>query len=151
MKFPNWFRIGWWAVLLAIVTWLVSKRYADFIGGHSSSADVLFFLIWIALLLAPVFQEVNLLGVSLKQRIEELKQQLVSLRTEIRNSVDVTTSFSPSIQIPAPPPDTQLPALEERIKRVLEEFIRRHGTRPAEVPSDEMPVPNDALYLFKVR
>ncbi len=151
MKLPNWFRIAWWAGVLGLVTWLLSKRYDDFVAGRSSPTDVFLFVVWIALLLAPVFQEVSLFGISLKQKFDELKTELAGLRADIQNSVAVTTSISPTIQLPTPPPDTQLPALEERMTRVLEGVLQSYGIRPSEVQPEGAQVPDDALYLFTVR
>jgi hypothetical protein len=73
MKLPNWFKIVWWLLLTSGLTWVLYQRYPDLVAGHAAAADVFFFAVWIALLLAPLFQEVNLLGLKFKQEIDELK------------------------------------------------------------------------------
>jgi hypothetical protein len=79
-----------------------------------------------ALLLAPLFKEVSLLGITLKQEVDELKRfvstQVADVRADLKNVVDVRINNT----IPAPPPDAQLPELETRIKRYLSEALETH-------------------------
>lgn len=55
--------------------------------------DIIIFLIWIALLLVPIFEEIGLFGIKLKREIQDLKTdltgQILSLRTEVHNSIDL--------------------------------------------------------------
>jgi hypothetical protein len=155
MKLPNWFKIAWWAILTLIVTVFLYRRYPELIAGRAAAADVVVFLIWLALLLVPIFQEVTLLGITLKQDIEDLKRnvtnQITSLRAELSNAVDVRTNFSPQINFPAPPPDSQLPALEERVKAAVSEAVQGLNRKQLSLPSEEMPVHSDVQFLFATR
>lgn len=94
MKVPNWFRIVWWAVLLVLIGSILYARRDDLLTGHAVPADVLIFLVWVGLFLMPLFQEVNLFGLKLKQEIQELKKEVTNLRTEFRNTVDVRPQIS---------------------------------------------------------
>ncbi len=152
MKLPNWFKVAWWVLLLGGLTRVLWVRYPDLVSGRSSLADICLFLVWVALFLAPLFQEVNFFGVKLKGEVRELKDELVGLRADIRNSIDVRTLISPTFNVPLPPSDAQLPVLEERIRRILGEVLREHGVQPAELPApQEADVTDDVIYLFKVR
>ncbi len=91
MKLPNWFKILWWLFLLVIVTCFVWQRYDSFVKGFVTVLDVFVFLIWIALLLIPLFKEVKFFGIELKQEIDSLKkevrEQIINLRSEIQTSI----------------------------------------------------------------
>ena len=93
MKLPNWFKILWWLFLLAIVTGFVLARFDSFIKGSVTVLDVFVFLIWIALLLIPLFKEVKFFGIELRQEIDslrkEVKEQIVNLRSEIQTSINL--------------------------------------------------------------
>ena len=41
MKLPNWFRILWWFLLTAGLTWVLYRRYPDLVAGHAAVVDVL--------------------------------------------------------------------------------------------------------------
>ncbi len=151
MKLPNWFRIAWWALLLSAATFLLIKRYDALAAGSSSPSDLLAMVIWLALALAPVFHEIKLPGIELKQQVRELKEEIAGLRSEIRNSVDVRTQINPTFQFPPAPPDALLPALETKLVRTLEGVLAKHGLHPAEAPRDAPTVPPDVLELFAMR
>ena len=123
MKLPNWFKIAWWGLLVAILTWFLYHRYQDLVAGNAATADVVVFVVWFALLLAPLFNEISLFGVTLKQEIAELKTfvaaQVSEVRYEVRNAVDVRTTFNAHVHMPAPPPDASLPNLSTVAKSVI--------------------------------
>jgi hypothetical protein len=85
MKFSDWFKIPWWFLLTASLTWLLYNKYPDLIAGHAAPVDVFFFAVWVALMLVPLFQEVSFLGVRFKQQVEELKSFVATQIGEIRS------------------------------------------------------------------
>lgn len=103
MKLPNWFRIFWWVMLLLLIGSILYARRDDLLAGRAVPADVIIFLVWVGLLLVPLFREVSLFGVTLKQEMKGLKDEVASLRAEFRNTVDVRAQISPTFNIPAPP------------------------------------------------
>jgi hypothetical protein len=64
MKLPNWFRILWWFLLTAGLTWVLYRRYPDLVAGHAAAVDVFVFAVWVALILVLLFHEVSFSGVS---------------------------------------------------------------------------------------
>lgn len=155
VKFPNWFKITWWIGLFTVFTYFFVTRYNSFIDGSSTTTDVVILLVWICLLLMPLFQEISLFGMKLKQEIDsvksEIKEQIVNLRSEIHNSIDVRTNISQQLSLSPPPPDRQLPVLEERFRKVLKEELRKYGIPgQVETPS-KIDVPDNASFLFSVR
>lgn len=155
MNLPNWFKICWWLLLTGIITWFLYNRYSGLVAGHPTSLDVVAFVIWVALLLAPLFNEVSLLGVTLKQEAEELKKfvaaQVSEIRTEVRSAVDVRTTFSPQITVPAPLADSQLPELEKRIKDAVSGALASHGLKPQETTPPDLRISDDVGFLFATR
>ena len=150
MKLPNWFRIIWWLVLLGAISYVIVHRHDALVTGQGSFGDIFLLLIWVALFLVPIFQEVDIFGIKLKQHINELKREVDGLRTDIRNTIDVKTQFSPTFNILSAPPDAQLPAIEERYRRILDDTLKKYGVVPQK---DEtlIEIPENTLFLFKAR
>ena len=154
MKLPNWFKILWWLILLVILTFALYQRYDAIINGKSSNIDAILLIIWISLCLAPIFQEISLLGIKLKQEINKLKeevgQQISTLSNEVR--ANIRTEINPQITFPVPPPDSQLPELEKRINATIQEAIKQYGL-PKQIDNDigELSVTSEIQYLFATR
>jgi hypothetical protein len=153
MQFPNWLKVLWWAILAIGLGLFLRERLPDLLSGNAAAADIAVFGIWMALLLAPLFSEVALLGVTLKNEIEELKgnvaTQLTDLRADIRNAIDVKTTISQTFHQPSPPPDAQLPALEAQVKAaVAAAFAEQGKTATATAP---LAVADDIALLFATR
>lgn len=149
MKFSNQFRIVWWLLLLGVISVFLAGRYGDLIAGRSTNVDAVAALIWVALALAPIFQEINLPGgIGLKQTVERLSQEVAGLRAVISNTVAVNPQFNPIFNLL--PPDTSLPFLEDAVRRTVEDVLARRGAvggEKQEVPSP----PDNAQFLFQVR
>jgi hypothetical protein len=151
MKLPNWFRILWWLLLLAIITVLLGYRVAAICSGQATFIDGLLIILWIALFLVPIFQEVSLFGVTLKQQVEEVKDEITGLRNEIRTNIDFHAQVNPVIHLQSPPPDSQLPELEGRLKNMLEGVLRTYGIQHSPIPLAELKASDDLLVLFQAR
>lgn len=155
MKLPNWFKILWWFLLTASLTWVLYKRYPDLVAGHAAAVDVFVFAVWVALMLVPLFHEVSFLGVKFKQEVEELKSfvaaQVGDIRSDVRNAVDIRTTFSPQIMIPAPVSDAQLPELEAKIKAAVSEALATQGLRAESADRSAVEAPADVTFLFATR
>ena len=155
MKLPNWFRVAWWLGISAVVTIFLWNRYPELVAGHAVPADIVVFVIWIALLLVPIFREIELFGLKFRQEVEkikeELKSEIHSVRAELRNAVDVRTTFNPQITFPAPPPDSQLPDLEARIRSAVAEALNSHGVKQPQPIAADLAIADDIQFLFAVR
>lgn len=151
MKLPNWLKIIWWLILFGFVTYLISLRFNSIISGSSDTTDIIIFLIWIALFAIPLFQEVSFFGVGLKKEIGNLKSELSSFKSEIRNTISLKTEISPTFNIPAPPTDSELASLEERIRPILEQTIKELGIERPTPASEAEFAPDRAQYLFYTR
>tara|TARA_E500000318_G_scaffold32529_3_gene32260 strand:+ start:1297 stop:1965 length:669 start_codon:yes stop_codon:yes gene_type:complete len=135
------------------LTYLLFQRYEPIISGEATAFDTLVFLVWVCLLLSPIFQEISLPGVKLKQEIEELKTFVRHEVGEIKNAVDVRTTFSPQINLSPPPPvaDPNLPEFEAVVQKSLSEIFERYGQSPVVSTGSNLSAPDDINFLFGMR
>ncbi|SRR5713101_197965 len=152
MRLKPWQKTVWWILLTGILSFYLYERLEDLRAGHSAPIDVFVFLIWAALLLAPLFTEVNFFGLKLKQELEETRRhishEISAMENRIQNSVAVNPQFN--IGAPAPPPDSQLPALSEKLDKILTEITQKSDSK---MSSHWQPhAVNDKVeYLFRTR
>lgn len=153
MRIPVWFQVLWWFAIVITLTLFLSARYGRFLDGTAKPQDIFLSLIWFALILMPLFSEVKLFGVSLKREIESLRSDVshgfTNLRSDIRNAIEVRAQVNPVFNIPGPPPDAQLLAIEQRLTRAFDEALRSRGLTP--VQPREIEAPDDVLFLFRAR
>jgi len=104
-------------------------------------------------LLLPLFAEFDFFGVKLKAQIDqvktEVKEQVTQLRNDIVN-IGINNQISPQIFL-TPPPDSQLPELERKYQRILDEIKKEKSVQSSIDIQTELVVPSDANYLFAVR
>ena len=152
MSFPQWFKYIWWGAITLALSILLLMRIPSIVAGNSTAADVLLLTLWLALALAPLFQQISLPGVSLRQEIEdfrrEVKQELTNVRTTIASTVDVRTNIYPT-----PPSDMRLPEIEERVSAAVNDAFERYGIpSPKEKPEPELPyVDENTQFLMMAR
>jgi hypothetical protein len=126
MWFTKNFRSLWWFVVLAALSTFLLHRYPSISGGEAKPFDFLLFIVWIGVCLGPLFAEIKLPGVTLKQKIEEVQREvsrdIESLRSDIRNSVDIRSQVSPHFWFGngvQPLPDNRLTDLEQRLHAAI--------------------------------
>jgi hypothetical protein len=150
MKLPLWAKWVWWLGLVGMTSAVLWKRLDLTASGGSTAFDCVAFIVWVALLLAPIFSEVKIWGVELTQEIEEAKkdlsQQIQAVRADVRNSINLQATFSNAIA--APPPDSLLPSIREEVDRALD--ARMAGLKIAPQAAEPQ-VPQDVQYMFSVR
>lgn len=153
MELPNWFKVLWWLLLVLLFSFFLYQRYPELAAGKGTNADMVVLVTWITLLLAPLFKEVSIFGITLKQEIMKLRElfmtQVSQIRSDVRNAVDVQTSFSP--QIVMPPTDAQLPELETRIKSAVSDALVSRGSKEIEEPAADLSVSEEISLLFATR
>lgn len=155
MELPNWFKVVWWLLLTGLLSCFIYQRYSALTAGQGTNVDIVAIVIWIALLLAPLFKEVSIFGITLKQEVKKLKKfvatQVSEIRSDIRNAVDVRTTISPQIVLPPPPSDSQLPELEKRIKSAVSDALASHGLEEIEGVVPDISVSDEISLLFAIR
>ncbi|HKS81552.1 MAG TPA: hypothetical protein VJR23_08590 [Candidatus Acidoferrales bacterium] len=153
MKLPNWLRIFWWAALLVGFSFGFVKRLPGILDGKTVLVDTPILIVWLVLLLLPLFSEIGILGFSFKKDIENLKTEIrhniESVRTEIRNAVEVRTNISPNFVLA--PPDSQLPAIEKRILALLSKLKEELSIPLEEVRDTKLQASPETISLFEAR
>ncbi len=139
---------------MGVLTWFLVLRVDEAISGRATAADALVFGVWIALLLAPLFVEVELLGIKLKQEVEkakgEITREIASLKADISSAIDIRTNVSPNFYL-SPPPDAQLPTIEAQVRRAVQQALATRGPPPLAGHSRVPPVDDDVVFLFRTR
>ena len=154
MKLPTWFKVIWWIFITGLAAWLFWGRIPAISKGSSAPVDVFLFLVLVALLLAPIFQEVSFFGLKFKQAVDDLKNHLSTQLSVFKADLQTTIVSSNNITVtmPAPPSDEQLPDIGEQIRSVVSDMLRDQGITPAATPlRGRLDVDEQTLLLFKVR
>ncbi|HDY7910754.1 TPA: hypothetical protein RQK48_004389 [Vibrio vulnificus] len=152
--FSKNFKIFWWAFIVIVLGFYFWQRFPELIVGNSVTADMLVFVVWIAVCLAPFFNQLELFGLKFKAQIEETKQELQGqinvLRNEVSNSnnVDVKPNFWVGSGL-TPASDEKLIELEQKLDLVVKatEVSFGYHSRSSE-PRGTDP---DIIYLLETR
>lgn len=128
MGFPRWLRIVWWGAAVCLLTYFLWNRRGSLAGGDASPFDIVVFLVWTGLLLAPLFAEVKLFGFEFKNVVEQLRSEVRSelalVRAELVAVQTTNNVNSMQVVLPQPPADNLLPVIESNIKKLLAEPLR---------------------------
>jgi hypothetical protein len=154
MKFPNWFKIVWWIILIGLSGYILIKRFHAITEGNAVPLDIFILLIFIALMLVPIFSEISLFGIKFKKEMEGLKTDLNIKFGELKNEIRVSQNqtFNATFQgFGPPPPDNKLPELEINIEKIIRAKLTEQGFPETRKIYGRIDVPDDNLNLFKVR
>lgn len=142
----NW----WYLVLLSASSLYVWYFRLDINQLKELNSKNLIFILWLVLLLLPLFSEMEFLGVKVKKEVEkateEVKSSLEIIQRQV-NQLQMTNSVANNINLTSP----TLPS-EQKIEELLEmvkELQPKHASESAEVSLSEVNDKN--VYLFKVR
>lgn len=161
MKFSDNFKTIWWAILFLGITFYLYSRHDILIQGKPNYFDVVVFLVWIAVALAPIFKDMKLFGLHLKQDIDDLKKdlsyQLSMMKIELQSSIEVSSSNSNNVHINSAPmspaPDSKLPD----IKRMIDDILEKQGLKNTDKSKSDtrswvgVDISQSNVELFKVR
>ncbi|HDM8146029.1 TPA: hypothetical protein P0E33_004885 [Vibrio harveyi] len=146
------FKTLWWLILVVVIGYYFYGRYDQLILGKPSYFDTIAFIIWVGICLAPIFQEMDLFGVKLKQQVEQFQKdmfhQLAILKTEITSSIEVSNANQNNISVNAasePLKDSDLKKIEKRIDQLMEQ-------KGIKISQPNLPDIDDVkIEMFKVR
>lgn len=159
MKLSDSAKPVWWVLLAVLLGCVLLARSEAILAGDSSSFDMVVFVSWLAVLAAPLFEEVSFFGVQLRRQIDEVRTELTreiaELKTEVRSSIDLRATVGHQIAYfglgMAPPSDAQIQAIEQNVRRTLEETLRSYGVQQEPGEAQIAHVSDTATYLFGVR
>jgi hypothetical protein len=156
LKLSNWFKIPWWILITAFTGYVFYSRWSYISEGKSAPVDVFIFLVLVALLLAPIFQEISLFGLKFKQEVDKLKEhvstQLATFKADIQTVISNSVNTNVTVSSGTPPTDDQLPKIEERIRETLREYLGEPRVPPIrESVSDLLTIDDKTQFLFQTR
>ena len=147
----QYWKILYYLLVLAILSILALVKLPVYLNGSPQVYEIILFLIWIAVLIAPLFREVSFFGVSLKNEIDSLRndlnKQIINLRSDIHNTVNTRTEINPQIQLLIPPTDSDIKNFMQTYKPVLDQMKES----AQEKPTPKIEIPDDNKYLIEVR
>lgn len=145
MKFPQWIKIGLWLLtFISISLFIFIVRRVVIFSGTPTALDIIVVVLWAALLVAPVFTEVDILGIKLKNEIEKLKNdftnQFLMLRSDIHNQIGINVTQVMSTQVT----DNEMDEGKKLIKKRLKDLKQK--------PQEIKPIlPSGVQELFSIR
>ncbi len=155
MKLPTWFKIIWWLLITGSTAWLFYSRLPAISEGRSAPVDIFVFLILVALLLVPIFQEVSFFGLKFKQAIDDLQKNILTQLAVFKADIQTTISSTSNVNVTFPqsaPSDDQLPDLEQHIRKAISEALQEEGISALQPsPPAAFQVDDDTVFLFKTR
>lgn len=98
MKLPNWFKITWWLLVLLGTSVALVTRFNNISSGIYTPLDAFIFILWVILILCPIFSEIKFFGLGVKRELEDLKNttqnQITNLRNEIQNKFNLNQTVN---------------------------------------------------------
>lgn len=144
-KFLNLAKRKWWYFVLLFLSSIYVFRYRFEIYQLSElNAQNLIFVLWLVLLILPLFSEVEIGSVKLKKEIEQTRSEVKEAVGELRFQImDLKISNSNTVVFNQPLPT----------KSELLELEKNVGHNNQANPDQEifLDIVDDSIYLFKVR
>ena len=149
----RWFYWGGLAILLTVLVLL--RKQAYYAGGPSSS-DLVVLIVWLTLLLAPLFQVVELSGLKVQHQMDEVKRdvahELSVFRTEIAATISGNSTASSAVNFYSLPNAEQLQTLAKQV--AFESAVQRSSTHiggTVKVSTERPDVPSQIEDMFAFR
>lgn len=142
----------WYILLLAASSIYVWIYRNDIHQLKDFNAQNLIFILWLVLLLLPLFSELEFFGVKLKKEVEkakaEVKENLNDVKLQLMD-LKISNSIANTIQIS----NTPLPTEKEldELKRQVEELQLKSSFKGNDSLNIDQSVSSQSVYLFKVR
>lgn len=143
----------WYIILLGFSTTYVWCFYGEINDFKELNVKNIIFILWLILLLLPLFSEMEFLGVKIKKEVqketEEVKGLMQQLQMQI-NQLQLTNSVANTITLG----NSTLPSeqkIEELLQRVTELQNSNLNSMQEETKESFPKVEDNNVYLFKVR
>jgi len=159
MEFPEKFMKIWWIVMIFLFGIMIILRRDTIFSAEVSMVDIIIFAGFVIILTLPLYAELTLFGMSIKQKVEksnkEIKQllyeQIYLVRSDFQNTI--SNINNQQINIYTIPSDETLKERKETVKSSAQAFTR--GIDPngdvQDIRTDSINVDDDILFAFKSR
>lgn len=134
----------WYLILLILSSVYVFCHWHEIDQLSQLTVQTLIFILWIVLLVLPLFSEIEIGGVKLKREIERARSETKEAINELRMQVmDLKVSNSNTFVFNPPLAS----------KGGLEDLEKNRPDIPNDIPKENLfrDIPDDAVYLFQVR
>lgn len=117
----------WYMILLAWTTCFVAKNNKIILGLQFKELGTvhIMFLLWIILLVLPLFSEMDLFGIKLKKEVykatEEVKEKIMDLKLQLIQSQQLSNSIAIDLGNQWLPTEKKMKILKENIQKKAEE------------------------------
>lgn len=142
----------WYIILLALSSAYVWHYRLEIYQFKELNVRNLIFIVWLILLLLPLFSEMEFLGVKIKKEVqketEEVKESLKNIQTQV-NSFQLNNSVANTFSInnAALPSEQKLEELLQKVTELQANYPKSDDTKEDILSKDE----DKNVYLFKVR
>lgn len=141
----------WYIILLILSSVYIWHYRMEIYQLKELNTRNVMFIVWIILMLLPLFSEMEFLGVKIKKEVqketEEVKETLKNIQAQI-NNMQLTNSVANNLNIN----NSVLPS-EQRLEELLQKVTELQSNYLiADKKEDTLPSKEDkSVYLFKVR
>ena len=154
-KSPN-FKTAWWIILLALSSAHLLLRYNIIISGQNNLFDIIVLIIWFSLMLRPLYNELDIMGLKFKEGIKEdirelkidIKEDFIELKTEISNSIDFKPQLTYNVN---PPSDAKIRQIDREYPNILSNISSYYNLTTPQVQTITFTSSENEIFLFKVR
>ncbi len=148
----QWKKQIWWVFLLFLFSMYLFLNQHRILSEIPTSLDFVIVILWLILLLYPLFSEIDIAGFKLKKEIEilrtDLKDQILTLRSEIQNTANFQNINL--VGYPLPAPDPKLKQLQTEFLRYLESSKKGSDDTHGDLET-LIEIPERNVVLFKIR
>lgn len=145
----------WYVILLSgssIYVWFNISKINQF---EKFNLENLVFVLWLLLLLLPLFSEMELFGIKLKKEIEKVKQENKEEIKELRQyiqTISISSNLSNHVEVTNTIPLPNKEGLQESKSELKKDIGAEPEQKAALLAKDLLEkIPEDSVYLFQVR
>lgn len=141
----------WYIILLILSTSYVIYYRFEIYELKEINAKNLVFLLWLLLLVFPLFSEMEFLGVKVKKEVEkateEVKESLQHIQSQI-TQIQMTNSIATNVNVGSDPLAT-----EKKMDALLQAVANIQQLRPNEITVTKFNAQDEdkSVFLFKIR
>lgn len=154
MNLPNSIKVLWWLILLSSVSGVLYTRLGAVTSGDATTIDGLIIVVWLGLALAPIFNEINVFGLQLKQDLENFKsdvdENISQIRTELNTYVSSNNQQNTNVHIL--PPVAQLSEVAEENFNKFSQGVSSNDVPAAKIEAGfESAISDDDKFLITAK
>lgn len=122
-----------WMVVVGLLTWFLFERLDEARNGTSTNLDMLAFAVWAAAILAPVFGEISVFGVTVRRQLSSLQESTRAIATQVATLATATSLSNSNVNVYYQVPE--VPTAEElsRAKSTFSDVFPRSSSNESEI------------------